>query len=113
MSRVLDLDPSVRYVAVGSGQTVDSLQRDDIVDASASESDSYEEILVNPTLLLLTRQRGEIDCGGLDFVIVAYGSFFQLVMPVDDGHISVCVEKDGDPIALAPRVGALVRGDKR
>ena len=110
ISRVLDLDRSVRYVAIGSGQTVVSLQREDVSDASAGESDRYEELLVNPTLLLLARQRGEIDCGGLDFVIVAYGSFYQLVMPIDAGHISVCVEKDGDPIALAPRVGALVHG---
>lgn len=86
----------------------DSAQRDDAVDASSSESDRYEELLVNPTLLLLARQRGEIDCGGLDYLIVAYGSFYQLVMPIEAGHISVCVEKDGDPLALAPRLAALI-----
>ena len=107
--RVLELDASVRYAAIGSGQTVVSRQRDSVVDASAGESDRYEELLVNPALLLLARQRGEIDCGGLNYVVVAYGAFYQLVMPIDAGHISVCVERDGNPIALAPRVAALVR----
>jgi len=31
---------------------------------SSPESDRYEELLVNPTLIMLTSQRGNIDCGG-------------------------------------------------
>ena len=40
---------------------------------------------MNPTLLTLARQRGGIDCGGLDYLVIAYGSFFQLVMAIDGG----------------------------
>jgi hypothetical protein len=47
-------------------------QRPDLSLASAPESDHYEELLVNPTVLTLTRQRGDIDCGGLDFVVIRY-----------------------------------------
>ena len=43
----------------------------------------YEELLVNPTLLELTRQRGNIDCGGLEYLVIRYGNFFQLVLPPD------------------------------
>ena len=46
------------------------------MDASGLESDRYEELLVNPTLLTLATQRGNIDCGGLKYLIVRYGNKF-------------------------------------
>ena len=84
-------------------------QRADLAGASSSESDRYEELLVNPTLLTLARQRGEIDCGGLDYVVVAYGSFFQLVLPLADGHLSVAVERDQTPTDLVEALRAVLR----
>ncbi len=79
-------------------------ERPDLVNASAPESDRYEELLVNPTVLLLTRQRGEIDCGGLEYVLIRYGHFFQLVQPVAGGHLSVAMEPDADPLRLLETV---------
>ena len=73
-------------------------QRDDLEGASSSESDRFEELLVNPTLLILARQRGEIDCGGLRFLVVGYGNFHQLVIPLDSGHTSIAFELDADPL---------------
>ncbi|MEP6666876.1 MAG: hypothetical protein ABJA81_10545 [Nocardioidaceae bacterium] len=60
------LGDQVRYVAVADGQDVTLQQRAGLADASSNETDRYEELLVNPALLLLTRQRGEIHCGGLE-----------------------------------------------
>jgi hypothetical protein len=94
------LSPAIRYVARGRGQEVQLRERAGLADASSSESDRYEELLVNPTLITLARQRGDIDCGGLDFLLVAYGSFFQLVLPVEDGHVSVAVEPTHPPLDL-------------
>jgi hypothetical protein len=90
---IFALSPDVRYVALGRGQDVRLRERPDLADASSGESDRYEELLVNPALITLTRQRGDIDCGGLDYLIVAYGSFFQIVMPHAGGHVSVAVER--------------------
>ncbi len=101
---IFDAEQSVRYVALLQDDVLTSAQRQGICSASASESDRYEELLVNPTLLTAVRQRGNIDCGGLRFVVVAYGNFFQLVRPYGAGHISVCVDIAEDPI----RVEALV-----
>jgi hypothetical protein len=61
---LFDLTLAVRYVAIYSHGQLSLRQRPDLSLASAPESDRYEELLVNPTLLTLTRQRGEIDCGG-------------------------------------------------
>jgi hypothetical protein len=113
VDRLLDLGSHVRYVAVGEGQEVVMRQRDGLAGASSSESDRYEELLVNPTLVELARQRGEIDCGGLDYLVVRYGNFFQVVVPHGAGHVSVAVEPDCDPIATATQVLATLRGGLR
>ena len=105
---IFGLGPHVRYVAFGSGQEVDMRQGPDIRAASSSESDFFEELLVNPTLLALARQRGELDCGGLRYLIVAYGSFNVVVMPLNGGHVTVGVALDADPVTTAAQVAALV-----
>lgn len=99
----------IRYVAVANGQGVELRQRPGLTDASSSESDRFEELLVNPVLVLLTRQRGEIDCGGLDYVIVRYGNFAQVILPNPaGGHVSVAVSVGHDPVAVAEAVQALL-----
>jgi hypothetical protein len=108
-SQVFDLSSQVRYVAVADGQDVYLRQRTDLVAASSGESDRFEELLVNPALLLLTRQRGDIDCGGLRYVVVRYGNFFQVVVPrAGGGHVSVAVEPDGEPARIAEAVSELL-----
>ena len=106
---VFAVSPAIRYVAVGRGQDVELRERPDLADASSSESDRYEELLVNPTLITLARQRGEIDCGGLDYLIVAYGNFFQLVLPVEGGHVSVAIERTQSPTDLVDLIRSALR----
>ncbi len=98
---LFDLTSDVRYVAVYRHGELSVRQRRDLSSASAPESDRYEELLVNPTVLTLTRQRGDIDCGGLDYVVIRYGNFFQFVAPIEGGHVSVAFEPDADPIECA------------
>ena len=76
-------------------------------------SDRYEELLVNPALLKLASQRGNIDCGGLDYLLVRYGNFFQFVLPESWGHVSVCIEADADvgPIQIGIQIKNLVQGN--
>jgi hypothetical protein len=98
---IFNISDDVRYVAVYQDGHLESRSRADRKHASGSESDRYEELLVNPTLLKLSAQRGEIDCGGLAYLLVRYGNFFQLVVPTDGGHLSVCIEKNADPLLIA------------
>jgi hypothetical protein len=109
---IFALGPHIRYVAFGAGQEVRTAQREDLADASSGDSDFYEELLVNPALVTLARQRGELDCGGLRHLIVAYGNFNQVVVPrpEGDGHVSVAVELGADPSEVAAQVSELVRG---
>jgi len=106
---VFAVSQAVRYVALGRGQDVERRERTDLTDATSGESDRYEELLVNPALITLARQRGEIDCGGLDYLLVAYGSFFQLVMPIDGGHVSVAIERSETPTDLVEPIRAAVQ----
>ena len=60
---VFAISPDIRYVAAADGEQLKMRSRPDLQDASSSNSDLYEELLVNPTLLTLATRRGNIDCG--------------------------------------------------
>lgn len=104
---LLVIAPEVRYVATYLDGVHVSAQRPGLEGASSSESDKYEELIVNPTLLKLVTQRGNIDCGGAKWVVIRYGNFFELVVPVPGGHLSVGIELGGDPLSIAEKVLAL------
>ena len=108
---IFGLGPHVRYVAFGDGQRVQTSQRDGVAHASDAGTDFFEELLVNPALLTLARQRGELDCGGLRHVTVGYGNFTQVVVPRGSGHVSVCVELGADAAAVAREVAGLIAGE--
>lgn len=109
ISHLFQRSPRIRYVAVYRNGQLISSARSGLVGASADESDRYEELIVNPTLLTLARQRGEIDCGGVEYVVIRYGHFFQTVLPVSGGHVSVAFEPDADPLAAAPEVRRILQ----
>ncbi len=98
------LSPRIRYVAVYRDGKLASAVKPGLSAASSSESDTYEELIVNPALLTLVTQRGNIDCGGAQFLLVRYGNFFEYVAPVAGGHVSVGIDAEADPLALAPRI---------
>lgn len=104
IDEIFGLSSDIRYVAVYKNGELRMKSRTDNANASSSESDRYEELLVNPTLLTLTTQRGRIDCGGLDYLLVRYGNFFQFVLPKKWGHVSVCIETEADPIKIGDAV---------
>jgi hypothetical protein len=110
---VFAVSADVRYVAVAHGQQVDARSRPGLHQASGSDSDRYEELLVNPALLVLATQRGNIDCGGLQYLIVGYGHFQQMVVPMAAGHLSVAFELGSNPADHLPAIlGVLARHDQ-
>lgn len=94
----------IRYIAIYKNEKLFSNQRLNTSNSSSSETDKYEELLVNPTLLKLATQRGNIDCGGLNYLIIGYGNFYQLVKSIKNGHISICVNKSSDLNTLPKKV---------
>ncbi len=104
IEKISQISDSIRYVAIYQDNNLESWQRDDLNDSSSSDSDTYEELLVNPTILKIAKQRGDIDCGGLDFVIIKYGSFFQLIREIENGHISICIDKSANQIEIEPQI---------
>jgi hypothetical protein len=98
INQIFAVSNAIRYVALYRSGELTSRQRSELSGASASESDRYEELFINPTLLTLARQRGNLDCGGANFVLVAYGNFYQLVMDIPDGHVSICFELSANPL---------------
>ena len=56
----------IRYAALYIEDELVFKQKEKTDDSSSGETDRYEELLVNPILLKLASQRGNMDCGGLD-----------------------------------------------
>ena len=104
IDRIFSVSDTIRYVALYRRGELTSRQRSTLSDTSASESDRYEELFVNPALLTLARQRGNLDCGGAKFVLVGYGNFYQLVIDLPDGHVSVCFELASVPLDHAATI---------
>jgi hypothetical protein len=59
---IFSLSNAIRCVAFYRGGKLKMKVRVTTVDASNPESNRYEELLVNPTLIKLASQRGNIDC---------------------------------------------------
>jgi hypothetical protein len=98
---LLDLSESIRGVAVYHQGELVSRMRPGTPEPWSAESDRYEELLVNPALLTLVGQRGKVDRGGTRYALVRYDKFFRLIVPIDGGHVSLCVEPTGQPVMLA------------
>jgi len=97
---IFRISDHIRYVAIYRDGRLEKDSKSDTVGTSSSESDKYEELLVNPTLLKLATQRGNIDCGGMDHILIRYGNFYQLVWPESWGHVSVCIELSANPLEI-------------
>jgi len=111
---ILSLSPDIRYAAIYYLGKITTSSRLGTKGASSSESDKYEELIVNPTLLKLVTQRGDIDCGGLKYVLVRYGNFYQIIIPNTSGHISISLESGTDPLSLIEPIKKVIRdGEKK
>ena len=108
IKKIFSISENIRYVAIYRDGQLKSEVKSNAQEKSSSESDRYEELLVNPTLLKLAGQRGNIDCGGLDYLLIRYGNFFQFVLSMSWGHVSVCIEKRADPIAIGLEIRSLL-----
>jgi hypothetical protein len=110
IDQIFNVSPDIRYVAIYHNGELNSRERGGIAGASASESDKYEELFVNPSLLTLIRQRGNLDCGGAKFLVIRYGNFYQLVVDLPDGHVSICIELHANPLDFADPIRAMFPG---
>jgi hypothetical protein len=106
--KIFAISKDIRYVAIYADDKLISSQRPGLENTSSSESDKYEELIVNPTLLKLVTQRGNIDCGGAQYVVIRYGSFYEFVMPLRNGHLSVGMESNVDLMNTVATIQNLV-----
>ncbi|PWT79111.1 MAG: hypothetical protein C5B59_00265 [Bacteroidetes bacterium] len=108
-TKLFSISDNVRYVAIYTDDKLISGEKPSIENTSTSESDKYEELIVNPTLLKLVTQRGNIDCGGVEYVIIKYGSFFEFMMSIKNGHVSVRVESHSNIMEIAKNIQEIVK----
>ena len=104
-ARLFSLEPKIRYVAVNqNGKIVEMQQSLAHPSYNPAETDRIEELVVNPVMLELAARRGNLDMDGIRYVIIRYGTQYQLLMPYQNGHISIGVELQDDPIEIARKI---------
>jgi hypothetical protein len=103
--RLFRLEPRIRYVALNQkGQIKEMCQSPLHPSYNPPESDRMEELIVNPTVLEITARRGNIDMDGIRYVVIRYGTQYQLLLPYREGHLSIGVNLEDDPIEIAQKV---------
>jgi hypothetical protein len=101
--RVFELDPGIRYLAVNQeGEIVEMEQR--LPTHNPAETDRMEELLVNPTILEMTKRRADLDLDGISYIIIRYGLEYQAVFNYRNGHVSVGIESDGDAVGVVTKI---------
>jgi hypothetical protein len=70
------------------------------------ESDRIKELIVNPIVLEIAAGRGNMDMDGIRYVVIRYGTQYPLLLPYRDGHLSIGIDPQDDPIEIAQRVAA-------
>ncbi len=100
---IFELDPGIRYVAANQGgEIVEMEQR--LPSFNPDDTDRMEELLVNPTVLNITKRRGDLDLYGVSFIVIQYGLQYQAIFNYRDGHVSVGIESDSDAIGIVRKV---------
>jgi hypothetical protein len=109
--RLFELDPAIRWVAVGSaGDPPTTAYRSGVTPLNAEETDEAETRVVNPAVLAIAEARGDWDLDGLEFVVVAYGRVTQVVMRLPaGGHLTVSLQRSADAYDLAKKIQSVAR----
>jgi hypothetical protein len=109
-TRLFRMEPKIRYVAVNRfGRIVEMAQSPSHPSYNSCETDRIEELIVNPVVLELAARRGNLDMEGIRYVVIRYGTQYQLLMPYREGHLSVGVEKQDDPLEIARKITAALK----
>jgi|SRR5579863_285106 len=108
-TRLFRAEPRIRYVALNQrGEVVEMEQSPAHPSYNSTDTDMIEELIVNPVVLELAARRGNLDMDGIRYVVIRYGTQYQLLMPYRDGHLSIGVEKCDDPLEIAATVTAML-----
>lgn len=104
-AKLFDLDSNIRYVAVNQNERIVEMEQNPKWPSlNPTETDRMEELIVNPTILELTRRRGNLDMDGIRYVVVRYGTMYELIFPFKDGHLSIGIELNANPTEVAQKV---------
>ncbi|MGA8904103.1 MAG: hypothetical protein WB661_03750 [Candidatus Bathyarchaeia archaeon] len=104
-ARLFGLDANIRYVAVNQNERIVEMEQNPKKPSlNPTETDRMEELIVNPIILELTRRRGNLDMDGLRYVVVRYGTMYELIFPFKDGHLSIGIELNANPTEVAQSV---------
>ncbi len=104
-NQLFAVDDDIRYVAVNqSGKIVEMTQNPNLPTTNPHETDRFEETVVNPIVLNLAVYRGNLDMDGTRYVMIRYGTMYELIFPYLQGHLSVGVELKAHVTQVAEKI---------
>lgn len=109
LDAILELSPVIRYGALHLGGGEPLLRERPNAAPGSAEGERWDELIVNPVLIELASRRGDVDYGGLDYLVVRYRRCTNLVLPLDGGHLSVLIDPDADPLPLVGPIRDIAR----
>jgi len=108
--QLFSMEPKIRYVAVNQeGRIVEMEQSPSHPSYNPNETDRMEELIVNPIVLELAARRGNLDMDGIRYVVIRYGTQYQVLIPYGEGHLSIGVELQDDPVEIASKLTAALK----
>jgi len=103
--KLFELNANIRYVAINQKERIVEMEQNPKRPSlNPIETDRMEELIVNPIILEISRRRGNLDMDGLRYVIIRYGTMYELIFPYKDGHLSLGVELNANPTQVAENV---------
>src|ERR1700681_1149609 len=109
-TQLFRMEPKFRYVEVTQkGKIVEMAQSSSHPSNNPNETDRMEELIVNPIVLELVARRGNLDMDGSRYVVIRYGTQYQLLIPYGEGHLSIGVELQDDPLQIASKITAALK----
>lgn len=108
LDRIFQTSPHVRHAAVRVGMALSTRYRPGLEPAAEREPDRYEDLLLNPALLMLASQRAALDGSGARYLLVRYDADFRFIRATADGHVSVSLDPQANVIGLAGQLDGLI-----
>jgi len=104
VQELLQVSQDIRHVAVNRNGELVRAQRQNFSSAGSSEWETFEELVLNPTLLTMVTQHGRAHHRGCISAVIRYGDIEVLLIPVTNGCVSLGLELNAHPIQIRQKV---------
>jgi len=113
LDALIHLDARIRCVGILVDGVRERRAREGLENACSGEHDRAGELLVDPPVRDRGRRRGNAGRSGTRDVVVRFDHVWHVAMACRGGHVSIAIDRGGDPLAIAALVAEVLIGHGR